>query len=100
MELGSSESDDSQSGEDSEADIKVTFDPKNKGGKKDNKNEKEAKGIMGLKFMQRAEQNKKEILKEQAQMLIDQIKEEQKLLLEEDSEKEEKNFLKAAKGFK
>jgi hypothetical protein len=55
MELGSSESDDSQSGEDSEADIKVTFDPKNKGGKKDNKNEKEAKGIMGLKFMQRAE---------------------------------------------
>jgi hypothetical protein len=33
-------------------------------------------------------------------MLIDQIKEEQKLLLEEDSEKEEKNFLKAAKSFK
>jgi hypothetical protein len=54
---------------------------------------------MGLKFMQRAEQNKKEILKEQAQMLIDQIKEEQKLL-DEDSEKEEKSFLKAAKGFK
>ena len=42
---------------------------------------------------------KKEILKEQAQMLIDQIKEEQKLL-DEDSEKEEKSFLKAAKGFK
>ena len=54
---------------------------------------------MGLKFMQRAEQNKKEILKEQAQMLIDQIKEEQKLL-DEDSEKEEKSFLKAAQGFK
>ncbi len=35
MELGSSESDGSQSGEDSEADIKVAFDPKNKGGKKD-----------------------------------------------------------------
>ena len=54
---------------------------------------------MGLKFMQKAEKNKKEILKEQAQMLIDQIKEDQKLL-DEDSEKEEKSFLKAAKGFK
>ena len=54
---------------------------------------------MGLKFMQRAEQNKKEILKEQAQMLIDQIKEEQNLI-DEESEKEEKSFLKAAKGFK
>jgi hypothetical protein len=66
MELGSSESEGSQSGDDSEGDIKVAFDPKNKGGKKENKNDKDAKGIMGLKFMQRAEQNKKEILKEQA----------------------------------
>jgi hypothetical protein len=32
-------------------------------------------------------------------MLIDQIKEEQKLL-DEESEKEEKSFLKAAKNFK
>jgi hypothetical protein len=32
-------------------------------------------------------------------MLIDQIKEEQKLL-DNESEKEEKSFLKAAKGFK
>ena len=31
---------------------------------------------MGLKFMKRAELNKKEQLKVQAQMLIDQIKEE------------------------
>ncbi len=55
MELGSSESEDSQSGEESDADIKVAFDPKNKGGKLGKNNEKEAKGIMGLKFMQRAE---------------------------------------------
>jgi hypothetical protein len=33
-------------------------------------------------------------------MLIDQIKEEQKLLVGEESEKEEKSFLKAAKAFK
>ena len=55
MELGSSDSEGSQSGEESEADIKVAFDQKNKGGKQGKKSENEAKGIMGLKFMQRAE---------------------------------------------
>ena len=49
---------------------------------------------MGLKFMQKAEQNKKEILKEQARMLMDQIKEDQK------DDYEGGAFLKAAGAFK
>jgi hypothetical protein len=51
---------------------------------------------MGLKFMQRAEQTRKEQAKEQAKMLIDQIKEDA-----EDSQEEEakKNFVKGADRF-
>ena len=48
---------------------------------------------MGLKFMQRAEQTRKEVAKEQAKMLIDQDA--------EDSQEEEakKNFVKGADRF-
>ena len=51
---------------------------------------------MGLKFMQRADQTRKEQAKEQAKMLIDQIKEDS-----EDSQEEEakKNFVKGADRF-
>ena len=48
---------------------------------------------MGLKFMQRAEQNKKEMAKEQAHNLIEQIKE-----IESETD-EEKQFVKAADRF-
>jgi hypothetical protein len=52
---------------------------------------------MGLKFMQRAEQNKKELLKDQAKMLIEQIREEQEIV---NSDPEEKGgFLKAGEKF-
>ena len=72
MELGSDDEDE-QSGSDSDSDgnIKVGFNYKNKQGKQAQKAQSEAKGIMSLKFMQRAEQNKKELLKEQAKQLIE-----------------------------
>ncbi len=70
---------DSEHGSESESDQDViAVDFKHKG-KRSNKAKPEEKGIMGLKFMQRAEQNEKERLKEQAKMLIDQIKEEEDL---------------------
>lgn len=54
---------------------------------------------MGLKFMQRAEANKKAQLKEQAQMLIEQIKEEQEIL-NSDDEGKKGNYLSAADKLK
>lgn len=56
---------------DDEGEIKVSFKKQPIKKAKD-----EDKGIMGLKFMKRAELNKKEQLKVQAKMLIEQIKEE------------------------
>ena len=50
---------------------------------------------MGLKFMQRAEQTRKEVAKEQAKMLIDQIKED----AEDSQEEAKKNFVKGADRF-
>jgi U3 small nucleolar RNA-associated protein 14 len=68
MELGSdNENEDGEhfgSDSDGEENIRVGFDPKSKLGKQAQKAQTQAKGIMGLKFMQRAEQNKKELLKE------------------------------------
>ena len=52
---------------------------------------------MGLKFMKRAEQNPKEMLKQQALMLIEQIQEDQDIL---NSDKEEaQTFLKSSSKF-
>ena len=52
---------------------------------------------MGLKFMKRAEQNQKEMLKQQALMLIEQIQEDQDIL---NSDKEEaQTFLKSSSKF-
>lgn len=84
---------------DEEGNIKVDFSKKGQG-KNQNKKE-DNKGIMGLKFMQRAEANKKEQLKEQAQMLIEQIREEQEILNsdEENNGSQKKGFLKAAAKF-
>ena len=60
MELGSDESDEeSEEDDDDKAEIKVQFNANNKQQNKNAKNHQEAKGIMGLKFMQRAESNKK-----------------------------------------
>ena len=70
------ESDNSDS---DEGDIKVDFKKKSKVSNEKNKTSSKS-GIMGLKFMQRAEANKKEHLKDQAKMLIEQIKEEQQIL--------------------
>ena len=55
---------------------------------------------MGLKFMQRAEAHKKEQLKDQAKMLIEQIKEEQEILDSGDDEGNKKGkFVSAAEKF-
>lgn len=66
------EEDSSVEESDDEGEIKVSFKKQPLKGK----SKEEDKGIMGLKFMKRAELNKKEQLKVQAKMLIDQIKEE------------------------
>jgi hypothetical protein len=58
-----SEGDDHEESQDDEGNIKVDF--SKKGGAK-GKAKQQEKGIMGLKFMQRAEANKKAQLKEQA----------------------------------
>ena len=56
MELGSDDSENESNSEDEQQDgIKISFDSKNKKSKNDMKGKNDAKGIMGLKFMQRAE---------------------------------------------
>jgi U3 small nucleolar RNA-associated protein 14 len=45
--------------------------------RKTNKSKKEEKGVMGLKFMKRAEEKQKEALKAEASMAIDQIKQDE-----------------------
>jgi len=95
MDLNDEDEEDSQNASESDdGNIKVNFDEKPQG--KQSKLKPQDKGIMGLKFMQRAEQTRKEVAKEQAKMLIDQIKEDA-----EDSQEEEakKNFVKGADRF-
>lgn len=62
--------------------IKVSF--KKKGPAKAKK--EGDKGIMGLKFMKRAEERQKEQLKDQAKSLIQQIKDDQAILNSEEDE--------------
>lgn len=73
QELEESDDEGSEESDGDDGNIKVNFSKKGQGNKKKGQEEK---GIMGLKFMQRAEANKKEQLKEQAKLLIEQIKEE------------------------
>lgn len=83
---GSSEDSDAES-EDSEA-METNFHESAKGPKQSKLSQ--AKGIASLKFMKRGELKVKEQLKEQAKMLIQQLKEEQELLDESDEEKKDK----------
>ena len=84
-ELNENEEDNSEEekSESDEDEIKVNFKKKSS---KTTKNTKEKQGLMGLKFMQRGEEQRKEQLKEKAQMVIDMIREEQNLLKENEEE--------------
>ena len=67
----SNEDEQEGSSEESDDEVKMEFGKKSE--KK--KDKKEATGIMNMKFMKTAESNKKERLKNEAKMLVDQIEE-------------------------
>jgi len=70
-EEDSDEDEQEGSSEESDDEVKMEFGKKSE--KK--KDKKEATGIMNMKFMKTAESNKKERLKNEAKMLVDQIEE-------------------------
>ena len=87
-ELSADESDgeeDSES-EEQEGEISMNFGDK-KSKKKEDKNA--ATGILGMKFMKTAESNKKERLKKEAEMLVEQIEEDEALQKSSDDEEQE-----------
>ncbi len=74
-EVEDSEAEDDSDEDDSEAsDMETNFNENAKGKKQSQKSKDQ--GISGLKFMKRGEQKVKEQMKEQAKMLIQQLKEE------------------------
>lgn len=91
-EVDSEAEDGDEEGEESqeEQDLVMKFSQK----KQSKGNKKEEGGIMGLKFMQRAEEKEKAQLKENADRLIKQLEEDA-----ESDEEEPKEFLSSAKKF-
>ena len=86
-EVGGSEEDSEAESLDSEV-METNFQENTKGPKKSRLSE--PKGIAGLKFMKRGELKVKEQLKEQAKMLIQQLKEDQDILDASDTEEDVK----------
>lgn len=84
-ELSADESDGEEDSESEEQDGEITM---NFGDKKTKKKEDKnaATGIMGMKFMKTAESNKKERLKKEAEMLVEQIEEDEALQNSSDDE--------------
>jgi U3 small nucleolar RNA-associated protein 14 len=65
-ESNSDSEDDAESGSDSDGFVKMNFKDR-----KTKKTKNEEKGVMGLKFMKKAEEKQKEALKAEASMAID-----------------------------
>lgn len=83
-EMSASENEESASSDSEEKDvIKMDF------GKKDKK-KKQEEGLMNMKFMKTAEGQKRERLKKEAEMLIDQIKDEEQFSGEEEQPSKKK----------
>ena len=113
-QVESSEEDENESGSDDDSDaensgnessdgstINMKFDEKTKQLQK-KKEQKTAKGIMGLKFMERAQQKEKEALKAQVNLAVKQINGEDDYAGSDgdgDSSDENEKFLDASKKF-